>query len=157
MVIFAFGKSSKGKMPLALILIDLDYFKEINDSFGHEAGDMVIMRMAQLLKLAADARGEAGRTGGEEFVVIVQDHDLAAAVALANRVKNAFSHIVWPFDPTGEGRTASFGIAMFTADDTYASAMGRADAMLYLAKRSGRNRVMYRETEEDVSPLLRRR
>lgn len=151
------GKSSKGKMPLALILIDLDYFKEINDSFGHEAGDMVIMRMAQLLKLAADARGEAGRTGGEEFVVIVQDHDLAAAVALANRVKNAFSHIVWPFDPTGEGRTASFGIAMFTADDTYASAMGRADAMLYLAKRSGRNRVMYRETEEDVSPLLRRR
>lgn len=151
------GKSSKGKMPLAVILVDLDYFKEINDSFGHEAGDMVIVRMAQLLKLAADARGEAGRTGGEEFVVIVQDHDLEAAVALANRVKNAFSHIVWPFDPAGAGRTASFGIAMFAAGDTYASVMARADSMLYLAKRSGRNRVMYRETEEDTSTLFGRR
>lgn len=150
------NKSSRGKMPLAVILVDLDYFKEINDRFGHEAGDMVIVRMAQLLKLAADARGEAGRTGGEEFAVIVQEHDLEAAVALANRVKNAFSHIVWPFDPMGEGRTASFGIAMFTATDTYASVMARADTMLYLAKRSGRNRVMYRETEEEASPLLGR-
>lgn len=150
------GKSARGKTHLAIVIADLDYFKEINDSFGHEAGDMVIVRMAQLLKLAAGARGEAGRTGGEEFAVIVQDHDLQAAVALANRVRNAFAHIVWPFDPSGSGRTASFGIAIFGADDTYAGVMARADAMLYLAKRSGRNRVMYEEAPHAAPSLLGR-
>ncbi|QEI06241.1 GGDEF domain-containing protein [Pigmentiphaga aceris] len=143
-------KSARGKLPLAVIRVDLDQFKRINDSFGHEAGDTVIVRMAQLLKLAVDSRGEAGRTGADDFVVIVQDHDLEAAAALANRVKNAFSHIVWPFDPLGAGRTASFGITMFAPEDTCATVTARAEAMLYLAKHSGRNRVMYHETSEQA-------
>jgi diguanylate cyclase (GGDEF)-like protein len=150
------AKAARGKMPLAIILADLDYFKDINDSFGHEAGDMVIVRMGQLLKLAAGTRGEAGRTGGEEFVLIVQEHDLEAAVALANRVRNAFSHIEWPFDPSGLRRTASFGIAIVGAGESYASAMARADAMLYLAKRAGRNRVMFGETPRPEPSMLAR-
>jgi diguanylate cyclase (GGDEF)-like protein len=143
------ARSSRGRTPLAIVLVDLDHFKQVNDNFGHEAGDMVIVRMAQLLKLAACPHGEAARTGGEEFAVIVQDHDLDDAVALAHRVRKAFAHIVWPFDPAGRPRTASFGVASFSADESYACAMARADAMLYLAKRSGRNRVMARIPTQD--------
>ena len=154
----AFGRlerQSRGATPLAIILVDLDHFKSINDTYGHEAGDMVINRMAQLLKLAAGARGEAGRTGGEEFAILLQGHTLQEAVALAQRVRKAFAHIVWPFERSGAGRTASFGVACVEPGETYASALARADSMLYMAKRAGRNRVVATDMPHPAVALAR--
>lgn len=141
---------------LALMIVDLDHFKKINDSFGHEAGDTVIVGIALLLQEAAVAgSGLAGRLGGEEFVLLLPYDKPEALIASANRIREAFSLMQWPFDTANTPRTASFGVTPIAGDEPYASAMARADALLYLAKRSGRNCVIFSDSTDapDVPPL----
>ncbi|MCB8838481.1 PleD family two-component system response regulator [Aurantimonas sp. VKM B-3413] len=128
---------------VALLIADIDHFKRINDGFGHEAGDHVLKQFAERLLVTIRASDLACRFGGEEFAVLLHEADLATAMPLAERIRNAVAGS--PFDISGEpiAVTVSQGVAVFQpgVSDSPAALFRRADAALYAAKRGGRNRV----------------
>lgn len=128
-------------VPGALVVADLDHFKAINDSLGHEAGDRVIMAFADILETTAAERAVVGRLGGEEFAVFIPGANLAAARLYAEGVRSGFSSA--PIAALGPDRrvSASFGVAQLKAGDSLSDLLRRADAALYEAKQSGRDRV----------------
>ncbi|WP_027169067.1 GGDEF domain-containing protein [Mesorhizobium sp. WSM3224] len=137
-------------VPVALVIADLDYFKSINDSYGHACGDRVIETFAGFLREAAAEHHVAGRIGGEEFAIILPGTNLAAARLFAEGARNAFGAL--PIDglPADHRCSASFGVAELTADEGFAALLRRADAALYEAKNAGRDCVR-------VSGVARRR
>jgi two-component system cell cycle response regulator len=124
--------------PLAAILFDLDHFKEVNDHFGHAAGDRLLRAMAQEVRRALRPTDLLGRWGGEEFVVLLPETALQSAVDVAERLRYLVAGLPWE---TGS-LTASFGVAECTATDNLGALLRRADRALYEAKRLGRNRVV---------------
>jgi len=141
---------AKGKLPVALVIADLDRFKTLNDRYGHAAGDRVIVEFSGLLKTAAGARGVAGRLGGEEFAVVLPLADPAAARLLAEAVRALFAAEPIQGLPTDVRVTASFGVAARCGEEGLGSLMRRADEALYHAKTHGRDsvRVSYERTPE---------
>lgn len=126
--------------PLSLLLCDLDHFKRVNDEHGHHTGDRVLRTVAgrlQGLKRAADL---AGRWGGEEFLVILPETGLEAAIAFAERLRRAIADE--PVTVGGLHATLSIGANQCSPDDDPETAMAAADHWLYAAKAAGRNRVM---------------
>lgn len=131
-----------GEGGLALIVLDIDHFKRINDEHGHPAGDAVIVELVARLRATATESAEIGRVGGEEFTVLLPRMDLHAAVALAERMRAQVS--ATPFDmPVGRIVTASFGVSFTPSGGTFTEAYCSADAALYEAKRRGRNSVAF--------------
>ncbi len=127
--------------PFAALFIDVDHFKRINDSFGHEVGDAVLKAIAGRLKALAKGGDHCGRYGGEEFILLVEDADWDAASTRAEDLCRAIEEMALPFV---ERATVSVGVAVFdpqSPDVDVESLLGRADAALYEAKRMGRNRV----------------
>jgi diguanylate cyclase (GGDEF)-like protein len=122
---------------LAVVLLDLDRFKEINDSFGHGAGDVMLREVSRLLTSLARQGDTVARWGGEEFVVVLPETDLAGAQRFAERLRRTIeAHAV------GEMRTsASCGVATRLPEDTVEDLIGAADQALYQAKSNGRNRT----------------
>ena len=138
------------KLPVALVVADLDRFKTLNDQHGHAAGDRVIASFAAHLRAAAGTRAVAGRLGGEEFAVLIPMADPAAARLFAGAVRTVFSSEAIDGLP-GEVRvTASFGIAARSGAESLADLTHRADEALYHAKRGGRDgvRVSYQRAPE---------
>jgi diguanylate cyclase (GGDEF)-like protein len=125
--------------PLALVIADLDYFKTINDRFGHHVGDQVIKDFSQTLRSAVRDIDLVGRWGGEEFVVLMPGTTLAEAQQAAERMRLAAASQPTRAGDTCCGYTASFGVAALSP--TVHNLMGVADAALYRAKENGRNRV----------------
>jgi len=125
----------------ALIVLDIDHFKRINDEYGHPAGDAVIVELVSRLRTAVPERAEIGRVGGEEFTVVLPGMDLRTAAALAERMRTQVAET--PFaTPAGRIVTASFGVSHTPAGGTFDDAYGSADIALYKAKRGGRNAVV---------------
>jgi diguanylate cyclase (GGDEF)-like protein len=125
--------------PLALLMFDIDYFKRINDCFGHQTGDEVLERVAKLARAQVRADDLVGRIGGEEFVCILSGLEAQSARALAERLRRAIAE---GSDQDGLPRTTvSVGLAMARPGDTPESLLARADAALYEAKDGGRNQV----------------
>jgi diguanylate cyclase (GGDEF)-like protein len=125
--------------PLALLMFDIDYFKRINDCFGHQTGDEVLERVAKLARAQVRADDLVGRIGGEEFVCILSGLEAQSARALAERLRRAIAE---GSDRDGLPRTTvSVGLAMARPGDTPESLLARADAALYEAKDGGRNQV----------------
>jgi diguanylate cyclase (GGDEF)-like protein len=122
---------------LAVVLLDLDRFKEINDSFGHAAGDVMLRAVSRLLTSLARQGDTVSRWGGEEFVVVLPETDLAGAQRFAERLRRTIeAHAV------GDMHTsASCGVAPMLPDDTVDELIGAADEALYQAKSNGRNRT----------------
>lgn len=139
----AMAESTAAGSDVALIIVDLDHFKQINDSYGHPAGDAVIRAFADLLLgQFRNARNLVGRFGGEEFGILLQDCDLASAAACARQIQEALLTRSLPVSETLALQvTASFGVAMLDADESLTSLVGRADQALYRAKSEGRNRL----------------
>jgi two-component system, cell cycle response regulator len=136
--------SSRGK-PLAALVIDIDYFKAINDSHGHDAGDDVLRDFALRIKRSIRGIDLACRYGGEEFVIVMPETDMAVAAMVAERLRRRIA--ADPFVIQDGTRhipvTISIGLAgLRGADDTAAALLKRADQALYRAKRDGRNRVV---------------
>jgi diguanylate cyclase (GGDEF)-like protein len=134
-------KCLPGRIPVALIVADLDRFKAVNDSHGHAAGDRVIAAFAMRLQSAAGSRAVAGRLGGEEFALLLPLADAAAARLLADAVRRAFSGDDIAGLPRGVRMTSSFGIAVRTDGESLQELMRRGDEALYCAKRDGRDCV----------------
>jgi len=136
--------AARGK-PLSALVIDIDYFKAINDSHGHDAGDDVLRDFALRIKRSIRGIDLACRYGGEEFVIVMPETDMAVAAMVAERLRRRIA--AEPFGIAQGARhvavTISIGIAGFRGkDDTAASLLKRADQALYRAKRDGRNRVV---------------
>lgn len=143
------------KASLAVLLIDLDYFKRVNDTHGHPAGDSVLKAVAQTVRDSLRAEDLAARYGGEEFVVLARGTDAAGALVLGERLRMRIEEtdIVLPENPQLLRVTASVGIAVMRKDLLYqspAELLAAADAALYEAKREGRNQVvMNREAHRE--------
>jgi diguanylate cyclase (GGDEF)-like protein len=129
--------------PLAALMVDVDHFKRINDTHGHAAGDQVLVALARCLERELRASDVAVRYGGEEFTVILPETPVAGGFVTAERLRAAIAAMTEREGlPQGVRITASIGLAAIGAGDDGAQLLSRADAALYQAKRSGRNRVV---------------
>ena len=135
-----FAQATMTKSPLGLLLLDLDLFKQVNDQYGHGAGDQVLAGVGAALRSVLRDGDFAGRNGGEEFAVLLPDTDIAAALDIAERVRAAIAEITPP--GTDVPVTVSIGVAGYPGHASTLDRLERlADAALYVAKRQGRNRV----------------
>jgi two-component system cell cycle response regulator len=135
--------TSRGK-PLTVLVLDIDYFKSINDSHGHDAGDDVLREFAIRIRKSIRGIDLACRYGGEEFVVLMPETDLAVATMVAERLRRRIAGEPFPIQQGARQIevTISIGIAALGQGDTAATVLKRADQALYRAKRDGRNRVV---------------
>lgn len=144
-IVRAVANASETGSGLCLVLIDIDNFKNFNDTWGHQTGDQVLRLVAMTLKSNIKGKDIAARYGGEEFAAILPDTDLSGAKSLSETVRKAIQAKELLKRSTNEklGRiTASFGVAQFHTDDTPSSLIERADRCLYAAKHRGRNVVI---------------
>ncbi|MDF2641601.1 MAG: pleD 4 [Pseudomonas sp.] len=125
---------------VVMIVLDIDHFKQVNDEFGHPAGDAVIQGIVGCLRRIVGNAGSVGRVGGEEFTVLLQSGQLDDGMKLAETLREAIAAHVFG-DPINRQITASFGVSANPQGTSFDTAYGLADAALYRAKRSGRNRV----------------
>ena len=132
--------SKKSGVPFAVLFLDVDFFKRINDNYGHSVGDGVLVGLAKLLRQECYSGELIARYGGEEFVVVCPDADLPAARRRAERLRLAISQSVL-CDEVDVRVTASFGAAAVEPGDTAETLLRRADKALYRSKRTGRNRT----------------
>ena len=123
--------------PLAIILLDIDHFKRVNDKNGHQVGDRTLVWVTERIATQLRDSDVMFRWGGEEFMVLAPNIDLAAAGLVADRMRREIERS--PFEPVGT-ITCSFGCSQFRVDDTRDAFIQRADQALYLAKTNGRNR-----------------
>lgn len=134
--------------PLSLFILDIDKFKSVNDTYGHQAGDEVIVQLADTCCAALVEPELFGRYGGEEFVALLPETDLEGAIQIADRCRSAFADKRINLDAGKEIRcTASFGVTECRAGDTVEMALARADTALYTAKSNGRNQAVAAESE----------
>jgi len=122
---------------LYVILLDVDYFKQVNDTYGHEVGDQVLIKIAEVMKQQMRVTDSLGRWGGEEFLIIAPEQ--GEQVVFADRIRSAIEEI----NHSGAGHvTASLGIAVYKPGDSTSRIVSRADICLYRAKAEGRNKVV---------------
>lgn len=143
----------KGGLSAALVVCDLDHFKSINDNYGHEMGDRVIALFATILRQVSGESTTVARMGGEEFSVFLPGSNAAAARLFAEGIRSAYAGSAIPGLPEWKRCTASFGVAEWHSDESVSDLRRRADAALYAAKRSGRDRVHMAEPALDAMPV----
>lgn len=124
--------------PFSVILLDVDHFKRVNDSHGHQAGDRVLIEIARLLRANTREIDIVGRWGGEEFMILCPQTDQDGAQRLAENLRRQLAES--SLGPSGR-QTASFGVSSYQAEDQTKDLVARADMALYAAKRNGRDRI----------------
>ena len=128
-------------LPLSLLFLDVDHFKDFNDRFGHAVGDAALRSVARAIRSCVRRLDLAARYGGEEFVVVLPNTDLADALAVAEKIRQAIAKE--PIEATDEKLSVSVGVAAFPQDsETADKLIDKADWAMYFAKRSGRDRVI---------------
>jgi diguanylate cyclase (GGDEF)-like protein len=148
------ARAQRYKLPLSLLLMDIDHFKQVNDRYGHLIGDKVLIHIGKTLKDNARKSDIVARYGGEEIVIVLPNTAEEDALVLAERTRKTLEQTPYIFDDTeieGFRCTVSIGVASLTSDSTTLSdLLHKADAAMYQAKRTGRNRVVaYRQEYED--------
>ncbi len=139
-------KTKRYGRPLSLIILDLDHFKRVNDTFGHDAGDAVLKTTTNIISGVIRNTDIFARYGGEEFIIALPETALAGAAALAEKIRVAVEHHLFP----AVGRiTVSIGASEYSGNETDAL-VKRADEALYAAKRKGRNRVELATAQSDA-------
>ena len=128
------------RQDVALIVLDIDHFKRVNDSFGHPVGDRVIVGVVDCLQRVVPATASIGRVGGEEFTVLLPGQSADAAQEVAEAVRRTIELHAFEL-PDGSGITASFGVSWAPRGGKFDHTYNQADEALYLAKRAGRNQV----------------
>ena len=136
--------------PLSLVMTDLDKFKSVNDTYGHQAGDEVLRQMAEILRHAIREIDRVGRFGGEEFMLLLPGTAADEAVTFAERVRQTLESHTFTFQGGSLQRTGSFGVATFPHPriKNCDSLVRAADDALYVAKETGRNRVVRFDSDE---------
>jgi diguanylate cyclase (GGDEF)-like protein len=148
----AFARSRRMSEPLSAVLLDVDHFKLYNDAFGHPAGDVVLQRVAAIMRNACRAHEAVARYGGEEFAIILPGAAEDEAFAAAERIRVAITEAIWP----ERAITASLGVATVTPNDKMPDdVLQKADAALYASKQSGRNKVTHFEKIDSTLDVSR--
>ncbi len=140
------SNAARHRFPFWVALADLDHFKQVNDTFGHDAGDAVLKKFAKILKGSLRRGDLCGRLGGEEFLLVLTHTDKANALNVIDRIRMELSSAPVTLGVCTIGVTASFGLAGFEANQqssTFSRLREMADAALYSAKRGGRNRIEF--------------
>jgi diguanylate cyclase len=135
------ARSNRSKSPLCVALLDIDDFKRLNDSFGHQAGDQALMHLSSVIKEALRPSDSVTRYGGEEFVILLPDVDLKVAVETIERLQRELTKKFFLHDNERVLVTFSAGIALRNSEESQEDVLGRADKAMYQAKKSGKNRV----------------
>jgi diguanylate cyclase (GGDEF)-like protein len=127
--------------PISLILFDIDHFKQINDTYGHETGDQALMHIVSICQRYVMPEMRFARYGGEEFVIALPGSTLSEAVQVAENIRGALqqSAMYWKDDVIAI--TSSFGVVQLSGNETLEAILRRADEALYISKKEGRNRV----------------
>jgi diguanylate cyclase (GGDEF)-like protein len=135
------ARAHRSGVPCAIALIDLDWFKRINDTYGHPTGDEVLKTFA--ITVFANIRGvdRFGRYGGEEFLLVLPETPVEVAVRLLDRLRSIIAGLDWSAFSPGMRVTVSAGVATLRASETAETFLARADGALYKAKAQGRNRT----------------
>ncbi|HXF83919.1 MAG TPA: diguanylate cyclase [Anaerolineales bacterium] len=143
------ARAARELYPLCIIMMDLDHFKDVNDTYGHEAGDVVLRTLADLVTRQSRHGDFACRYGGEEFVLVMPNIGIEVAKERALQLQRSINSLVIPFGPFNLSTTVSMGVASYPAHgDTKEKLLRAADRALYAAKNAGRNRVfVYRDLE----------
>jgi diguanylate cyclase len=137
------ARCGRDRLPLCLMMIDIDYFKKVNDTYGHQAGDAVLKELAALLMASVRAADVACRYGGEEFLLLLPNMSVANALQRAEHLRAEFAGLTVQFGGASIDSTLSIGIACFPENGSNAEELiGCADLALYRAKAEGRNRVL---------------
>ena len=136
------NRAQRYKRPLSLLLCDLDHFKQVNDQYGHGAGDSVLRQVGHTIQQCCRTSDLTARLGGEEFTVMLPETGLEEAQQVAERLRTAISVLTFAH-PSGQFHiTMSIGVAEVRPTQTLAELLKEADEALYAAKRTGRNRVV---------------
>ena len=130
--------------PLSVLMLDIDFFKKVNDTYGHLAGDFVLKEVADIIKSTIRNSDVCGRFGGEEFIIVLPNTKLSGAMKLAERIRENIQNHKFTFKNQEIPITVSIGITSESKNDSLFSLIERADEALYEAKNKGRNRVEYR-------------
>lgn len=128
--------------PLTTVVVDIDHFKKINDTYGHDMGDKVLVQFANLIKQEVRSSDIVARIGGEEFLILFPTTHLSLGVKLAEKIRQSIVDTPFNFDAINIDLSASFGVACALTDDKLNGAIKLADEHLYIAKQEGRNRVV---------------
>lgn len=145
----ALVKSARASVPVSLAIMDIDHFKLVNDTYGHQTGDRVIAQLGKLILEMPRESDLSGRLGGEEFAVLLWNADLAGARLFAEGLRSSFEAQRLDGMPRKKGCTISVGVAQWQKSEDFDDLYARADAALYRAKNAGRNRV---ECDGDPKP-----
>ena len=133
--------AERNKHRMSIALLDVDNFKELNDSFGHAVGDDALTHLTQVIRDTVRPGDSVGRFGGEEFLVLLPDADIDAAITIMARVQREMTRRFYLHDNAKILITFSAGVTQYADGENQAATIARADAALYEAKRSGKNRV----------------
>ena len=138
-----FSYCVRNHLPLSFLMLDIDHFKNINDTYGHPAGDYVLSRVAQLANSVVRKEDILSRYGGEEFAAILKATDATGALALAERIRQLVQNTGYQFDTHEIHVTISIGVATLSGKNLgdYEAMIKAADSLLYKSKHDGRNRV----------------
>ncbi|HEY4104980.1 MAG TPA: GGDEF domain-containing protein, partial [Polyangiaceae bacterium] len=135
------ARSEQAKTPLSLIVLDIDHFKKINDTFGHPAGDAVLKHVSGIIKSQIRASDTLSRVGGEEFAIVLPHTPLSLAAQAAELIRGAVEKSICDVSGTKIPATLSLGVAELEFGEVPERFYQRADEQLYAAKHGGRNRV----------------
>ncbi|WP_185964386.1 sensor domain-containing diguanylate cyclase [Aliikangiella marina] len=141
-----YNQLRRKKLELCTIIVDLDHFKQVNDTYGHNAGDFIIQKASEILSFELRRMDMVGRWGGEEFVMLIPTSSPQEGLAIAERARQLLEKASFDYEGTVIKVTASFGVASGNASLSLSKLLANADLALYEAKKKGRNRVeMYQQ------------
>lgn len=133
---------SRSQKPFSLLFADIDFFKKINDTYGHAAGDEVLIFVSNLLSAEKREVDQVGRWGGEEFLILLPETNIEGAVTHGNEIREMISAKPINYEGQEINITMSFGVSEYSGNCTIEKTIDQADQRLYLAKNSGRNKVV---------------
>jgi len=139
-------RARRSGRPVSIVMADIDHFKQVNDRFGHAGGDAVLRSVAQVLRASIRTEDIAARWGGEEFILLLPETDLAGARQAAEKVRLAIAALDIPVEGTPIRVTASFGVAAHDLERSLDATIADADRALYRAKEKGRDRVVVHDS-----------
>ena len=148
-----FLKLERSPLPLSIIIADIDHFKLVNDTYGHQTGDRVIATFGKLISQGSRKTDLVARIGGEEFCIVLWNADAAGARLVAENLRTQFQAAQFEGIPKHKKFTSSFGVATLKSGETSEELYRRADQALYLAKQQGRNRVCLDQSDHEPATL----
>jgi len=137
------ARGARSGKPFGLVLVDIDHFKKVNDTFGHDAGDAVLVEVARAIQSKLRPQDHCARWGGEEFLAVITETDLCGMVLVAERIRLGVQAVEITHGDHTIGVTVSIGVSLYEDGESISACLKRADHCLYLAKRSGRNQVCH--------------